>query len=122
MDTGHVGRLPSGLSICCSIPDMLYLPELVFGGLVWILVACTYIDPYNPQAYVMTVSLFCFVITFIWMMVFACGSHNNRASWAAAVGFGQTHTDAPYAYSPSSKCIRPTPNTYSPQRTDNSAE
>ncbi|KAL7824306.1 hypothetical protein AOLI_G00329830 [Acnodon oligacanthus] len=53
MDTGHVGRLPSGLSICCSIPDMLYLPELVFGGLVWILVACTYIDPYNPQAYVM---------------------------------------------------------------------
>ncbi|XP_037390589.1 myelin and lymphocyte protein [Pygocentrus nattereri] len=88
MDTGNIGRLPSGLSICCSIPDMLYLPELVFGGLVWILVACTYIDPYNPQAYVMTVSLFCFVITFIWMMVFACGFHNNRASWAAAdVGY-----------------------------------
>ncbi|XP_036420203.1 myelin and lymphocyte protein [Colossoma macropomum] len=84
MDTGHVGRLPSGLSICCSIPDMLYLPELVFGGLVWILVACTYIAPYNPQAYVMTVSLFCFVITFVWMMVFVCGTHNNRASWAAA--------------------------------------
>uniref|UniRef100_A0A4W4ERI2 MARVEL domain-containing protein n=1 Tax=Electrophorus electricus TaxID=8005 RepID=A0A4W4ERI2_ELEEL len=56
----------------------------VFGGLVWILVACTYIVPYNPQAYVMAVSVFCFVCTFLWMMVFMCGSHNNRNSWATA--------------------------------------
>ncbi|KAK1802448.1 hypothetical protein P4O66_022109 [Electrophorus voltai] len=78
------GFLPSGLGICCSIPDLLFLPELVFGGLVWILVACTYIVPYNPQAYVMAVSVFCFVCTFLWMMVFMCGSHNNRNSWATA--------------------------------------
>ncbi|XP_060767249.1 myelin and lymphocyte protein-like [Neoarius graeffei] len=78
------GVLPSGLSICCSIPDILFLPELVFGGLVWILVACTYIIPHNPQAYVMAVSLFCFCITFIWMVIFLCGAHNNRSSWAAA--------------------------------------
>ncbi|XP_066510675.1 myelin and lymphocyte protein-like [Hoplias malabaricus] len=88
MDTGTMGRLPSGMAICCSIPDILYLPELVFGGLVWILVACTYIIPHNPQSYVMAVSLFCFIVTFLWMMFFACGSHNNRASWAAAdVGY-----------------------------------
>ncbi|KAK1802447.1 hypothetical protein P4O66_022108 [Electrophorus voltai] len=83
-DGRHLGHLPSGLTICCSIPDMLFLPELVFGGLVWILVACTYIVPYNPQAYVMAVSVFCFVCTFLWMMVFMCGSHNNRNSWATA--------------------------------------
>ncbi|KAK2819450.1 hypothetical protein Q7C36_021096 [Tachysurus vachellii] len=79
-----VGTLPSGISICCSLPDILFLPELVFGGLVWILVACTYIVPYNPQAYVMAVSLFCFCMTFIWMMLFLCGAHHSRSSWAAA--------------------------------------
>ncbi|MCI4393427.1 hypothetical protein PGIGA_G00157340 [Pangasianodon gigas] len=78
-----VGMLPSGLAICCSLPDILFLPELVFGGLVWILVACTYIIPNNPQAYVMAVSLFCFCLTFIWMMMFLCGAHHSRSSWAA---------------------------------------
>ncbi|KAF5895597.1 myelin and lymphocyte protein-like, partial [Clarias magur] len=56
----------------------------VFGGLVWILVACTYILPTNPQAYVMAVSLFCFCMTFLWMMIFLCGAHNSRSSWAGA--------------------------------------
>ncbi|XP_053473339.1 myelin and lymphocyte protein-like [Ictalurus furcatus] len=79
-----VAMLPSGMAICCSLPDILFLPELVFGGLVWILVACTYIFPANPQAYVMAVSLFCFCMSFIWMMVFLCGSHHNRSSWATA--------------------------------------
>ncbi|XP_076877037.1 myelin and lymphocyte protein-like [Brachyhypopomus gauderio] len=81
-DGRHLGRLPSGMGICCSIPDLLFLPELVFGGLVWILIACTYIDPANPQAYVMAVSLLCFICTFLWMIIFTCGCHNNRNSWA----------------------------------------
>ncbi|KAF7688195.1 myelin and lymphocyte protein [Silurus meridionalis] len=76
--------LPSGMAICCSLPDILFLPELVSGGLVWILVACTYIVPNNPLAYVMAVSLFCFCITFIWMMMFLCGAHHSRQSWAAS--------------------------------------
>ncbi|KAM9493888.1 myelin and lymphocyte protein-like [Clarias gariepinus] len=79
-----VGMLPSGMSICCSLPDIFFLPELVFGGLVWILVACTQIVPANPQAYVMAVSLFCFCVTFLWMMIFLCGTHNSRSSWAGA--------------------------------------
>lgn len=62
---------------------MLFLQ--IFGGLVWILVACTLVVPANPQGWVMFVSVFCFVMTFIWMVVFACGGHHNRSSWAAAV-------------------------------------
>ncbi|CAI5681484.1 LOW QUALITY PROTEIN: myelin and lymphocyte protein [Oreochromis niloticus] len=83
-NTGTMANLPSGVGICTTIPDILYLPELVFGGLVWILVACTLVVPQNPQGWVMFVSVFCFVMTFIWMVVFACGSHHNKASWAAA--------------------------------------
>ncbi|KAG7315407.1 hypothetical protein KOW79_021495 [Hemibagrus wyckioides] len=79
-----IGTLPSGISICYSLPDIFFLPELVFGGLVWILVACTYILFANPQAYVMAVSLFCFCMTFLWMMTFLCGTHRSRSSWAAA--------------------------------------
>nr|XP_055041201.1 myelin and lymphocyte protein [Misgurnus anguillicaudatus] len=83
-NTGQMGYLPSGGAIFCTIPDIFYLPELVFGGLVWCLIASTQIIPYNPQAYVITVSLFCFVVTFLWMMIFACGAHRNRSSWAGA--------------------------------------
>ncbi|KAI9518884.1 hypothetical protein NQZ68_034008 [Dissostichus eleginoides] len=83
-NTATMGNLPRGIGICTTIPDILYLPELVFGGLVWILVACTLVVPANPQAWVMFVSLFCFSMTFIWMVMFFCGTHNNRGSWAAA--------------------------------------
>ncbi|XP_008314426.2 myelin and lymphocyte protein-like [Cynoglossus semilaevis] len=83
-NTATLVNLPSGGKICTTIPDILYLPELIFGGLVWILVACTLVVPQNPQGWVMFVSVFCFVMTFIWTMVFACGGHNNRSSWAAA--------------------------------------
>uniref|UniRef100_A0AAX7VSY9 MARVEL domain-containing protein n=1 Tax=Astatotilapia calliptera TaxID=8154 RepID=A0AAX7VSY9_ASTCA len=62
----------------------VYMLLQVFGGLVWILVACTLVVPENPQGWVMFVSVFCFVMTFIWMVVFACGRHHNKASWAAA--------------------------------------
>ncbi|XP_061889062.1 myelin and lymphocyte protein-like [Entelurus aequoreus] len=77
-------HLPSGLRVCCTIPDIFYLPELVFGGLVWVLVACTQVVPENPQGWVMMVSVFCFVFTFLWMMMFTCGCHSNKSSWAAA--------------------------------------
>ncbi|KAM3622646.1 uncharacterized protein V6R79_001587 [Siganus canaliculatus] len=79
-----MGNLPSGIGICTTIPDILYIPELIFGGLVWILVACTLVVPQNPLGWVMFVSVFCFVMTFIWIVVFACGGHHNKGSWAAA--------------------------------------
>lgn len=60
-------------------------PLQVFGGLVWVLVASQYILPNNPMAWVMFVSLFCFVITLVWMIVFGFGCHRDSSSWAAAV-------------------------------------
>ncbi|XP_018550819.1 myelin and lymphocyte protein [Lates calcarifer] len=79
-----MGSLPSGLGICTTAPDIFYLPELVFGGLVWILVASTHVDPPNPLGWVMFVSVFCFVMTFLWMIIFAAGGHKNSSGWAAA--------------------------------------
>ncbi|XP_055762848.1 myelin and lymphocyte protein-like [Salvelinus fontinalis] len=82
--TSTTETLPRGLGICTTIPDIFYLPELVFGGLVWILVACTLVLPYNPQGWVMFVSVFCFTMTFIWMCMFAFGVHRNSGGWATA--------------------------------------
>ncbi|XP_054886275.1 myelin and lymphocyte protein-like [Poeciliopsis prolifica] len=79
-----MGTLPSGMEICTTAPDIFYLPELVFGGLVWILVASTHIDPVNPLGWVMFVSVFCFVMTFLWMIMFAAGCHKSSPGWAAA--------------------------------------
>ncbi|KAG5831741.1 myelin and lymphocyte protein-like [Anguilla anguilla] len=80
----HARNLPSGAGIFMTAPDILYLPELLFGGLVWILVAVTHVEPANPQGWVMFVSVFCFVMTFLWFVIFACGGHRNSGSWAAA--------------------------------------
>ncbi|XP_016343413.1 myelin and lymphocyte protein-like isoform X2 [Sinocyclocheilus anshuiensis] len=64
---------------------MLCLPLcLVFGGLVWILVASTHVTTPNPQGWVMFVSVFCFVMTFLWLIIFACGGHKNSSAWATA--------------------------------------
>ena len=63
----------------------------VFGGLVWILVASSLVVPANPQGWVMFVSVFCFVVTFLWMVLFACGAHHNKPGWAAAVGSSLNH-------------------------------
>ncbi|XP_052475771.1 myelin and lymphocyte protein [Carassius gibelio] len=94
--TQQMSSLPSGLRICTTVPDILYLPELVFGGLVWILVASTrvamtslllltpLITVPNPLGWVMFVSVFCFVMTFLWLIIFASGGHKNSSSWAAA--------------------------------------
>ncbi|XP_059385635.1 myelin and lymphocyte protein-like [Carassius carassius] len=83
-NTGQMGYLPRGGAIFCTIPDILYLPELVFGGLVLSLVGSTSVEPKNPQAYVISVAIFCFIMTFFWLLIFACGSHRNRSFWASA--------------------------------------
>ncbi|XP_038151591.1 myelin and lymphocyte protein-like [Cyprinodon tularosa] len=79
-----MGTLPSGMGICTTFPDIFYLPELIFGGLVWILVASTHVTPPNPLGWVMFVSIFCFVMTFLWMILFAAGCHKSSSGWAAA--------------------------------------
>lgn len=57
----------------------------MFGGLVWILLASTNVSNPNPLGWVMFVSVFCFVMTFAWMIIFAAGGHKGSSSWAAAV-------------------------------------
>uniref|UniRef100_A0A8C1WAD1 Mal, T cell differentiation protein b n=1 Tax=Cyprinus carpio TaxID=7962 RepID=A0A8C1WAD1_CYPCA len=79
--------------------DKVYQPDIatvVFGGLVWILVASTHVSMAsflgltlfmtvpNPQGWVMFVSVFCFVMTFLWLIIFACGGHKNSSGWATA--------------------------------------
>ena len=52
---------------------------------MWILVASTDVNPNNPQGWVMFVSVFCFVMTFLWLVIFSAGGHKNSGGWAAAV-------------------------------------
>uniref|UniRef100_A0A3Q3WL45 Myelin and lymphocyte protein n=1 Tax=Mola mola TaxID=94237 RepID=A0A3Q3WL45_MOLML len=72
--------LPRGRKIFTSIPDIFFIPEFVFGGLVWILVASTRVYPDNPLGWVMFVSIFCFVLTTIWFFSFLIGA-NQRSIW-----------------------------------------
>ncbi|KAF7220262.1 myelin and lymphocyte protein [Nothobranchius furzeri] len=72
--------LPTGTRIFTTFPDIFFIPEFVFGGLVWILVASTYIDPPNPLGWVMFVSIFCFIGTTLWFFIFLCGG-NQSSIW-----------------------------------------
>ncbi|KAM6956739.1 myelin and lymphocyte protein-like [Aplochiton taeniatus] len=80
MATTSVNPLPSGSQIFTSVPDVFFIPEFVFGGLVWILVASTHVQPENPLGWVMFVSLFCFILTTIWFLVFIAGG-NQSSIW-----------------------------------------
>ncbi|KAG9341789.1 hypothetical protein JZ751_018511 [Albula glossodonta] len=73
--------LPCGSAIFTSMPDLLFIPEFVFGGLVWTLVASTRVFIENPQGWVMFVSIFCFVTTTLWFFFFLCGTNQKGAFW-----------------------------------------
>ncbi|XP_017558017.1 myelin and lymphocyte protein-like [Pygocentrus nattereri] len=72
--------LPTGCNVFTTLPDILFIPEFIFGGLVWTLVASTYVEPANPQGWVMFVSVFCFVFTTLWFFIFLCGA-NQGSIW-----------------------------------------
>ncbi|XP_072246741.1 myelin and lymphocyte protein-like [Leuresthes tenuis] len=72
--------LPTGGRIFMTIPDLFFIPEFVFGGLVWILVASTRVIPDNPLGWVMFVSIFCFIGTTLWFFIFLCGG-NQAGIW-----------------------------------------
>ncbi|CAI5654688.1 unnamed protein product [Oreochromis niloticus] len=74
--------LPSGGRIFTSFPDIFFIPEFVFGGLVWILVASAKVIPANPLGWVMFVSIFCFIMTTLWFFIFLCGG-NQSSIWPA---------------------------------------
>ncbi|XP_041106133.1 myelin and lymphocyte protein-like [Polyodon spathula] len=81
--TQGTSALPSGLGVFTTLPDIFFIPELVFGGLVWILVASTKVLLENPQGWVMFVSVFCFVFTFLWFLLFMIGVNQSSPAWAS---------------------------------------
>ncbi|XP_070804075.1 myelin and lymphocyte protein [Pituophis catenifer annectens] len=81
--------LPSGASVLASFPDILVLPEFVFGGLVWILVASTKVYMEISQGWVMFVSVFCFVISTLLFLLYLCGAHGGKSAWVALDAFYQ---------------------------------
>ncbi|XP_014010450.2 myelin and lymphocyte protein [Salmo salar] len=72
--------LPSGTSVFTTVPDLFFIPEFIFGGLVWTLVASTKVLIANPQGWVMFVSVFCFIITTLWFLIFISGA-NKSSIW-----------------------------------------
>ncbi|XP_042685941.1 myelin and lymphocyte protein isoform X2 [Centrocercus urophasianus] len=43
--------LPSGLSVFTTFPDVLFIPEMIFGGLVWILIASSKVPKDSLQGW-----------------------------------------------------------------------
>ncbi|XP_009482583.1 myelin and lymphocyte protein isoform X1 [Pelecanus crispus] len=75
--------LPSGLAVLTTFPDVLFIPEIVFGGLVWILdmVASSKVPSCILQGWVMFVSVFCFVMSTTLLCLYICGVHGGSSSW-----------------------------------------
>uniref|UniRef100_A0A8C6V788 Myelin and lymphocyte protein n=1 Tax=Naja naja TaxID=35670 RepID=A0A8C6V788_NAJNA len=63
--------------------------KLVFGGLVWILVASTKVILPMNQGWVMFVSVFCFVISTLLFLLYLCGAHGGKSAWVALDAFYQ---------------------------------
>ncbi|XP_031171856.1 myelin and lymphocyte protein-like [Sander lucioperca] len=80
--------LPTGGRIFTSIPDLFFIPEFVFGGLVWMLVASAELVVFpNPLGWVMFVSVFCFVVTTLWFFIFLCGANQSGIWPSLDVGY-----------------------------------
>ncbi|XP_040409261.1 myelin and lymphocyte protein isoform X2 [Cygnus olor] len=78
VQTGWLLQLGSGT--CQRIPS----PSghvLIFGGLVWILVASSKVSEPMLQGWVMFVSVFCFVMTATLLFLYMCGAHGGSSSW-----------------------------------------
>ncbi|KAM6178540.1 myelin and lymphocyte protein isoform 1-T1 [Rhynchocyon petersi] len=73
--------LPSGFSVLATFPDLLFIFEFVFGGLVWILIASSLVPIPMVQGWVMFVSVFCFVATTTLLVLYMIGAHGGETSW-----------------------------------------
>ncbi|XP_010827869.1 PREDICTED: myelin and lymphocyte protein isoform X2 [Bison bison bison] len=76
-----VSSLPSGFAVFTTFPDLLFIFEFVFGGLVWILVSSSHVPIPLIQGWVMFASVFCFVATTVLAFLYVIGAHGNRTSW-----------------------------------------
>lgn len=90
-----VSSLCECFGVCSSFRSLdvtcLLVSSQIFGGLTWCLVASTLVIPANPLGWVMFVSIFCFVFTTLWFLIFLCGG-NQSSVWPGLV-IAHTHTD-----------------------------
>ncbi|MEE6474905.1 hypothetical protein FKM82_010533 [Ascaphus truei] len=86
---GDVSALPSGLNVVTSFPDVLMIAEFIFGGLVWILVASSRALDFASllQGWVMFVSVTCFVITSLLIILYCIRVHGGKSSWTTIDAF-----------------------------------
>ncbi|XP_063050140.1 myelin and lymphocyte protein-like [Engraulis encrasicolus] len=82
--------LPRGCAVFTTFPDILFIPELIIGGLVWILIASTRVAFAMPQGWVMFVSVFCFVFTTVWLLIFLFGCNKGSVWPAMDTGYNAT--------------------------------
>ncbi|XP_040850004.1 myelin and lymphocyte protein isoform X2 [Ochotona curzoniae] len=83
--TSGGSSLPSGFSVFITFPDLLFIFEFVFGGLVWILIASSLVPIPLVQGWVMFVSVFCFVATTSLLILYIMGAHGGESSWITLV-------------------------------------
>ncbi|XP_023587781.1 MAL-like protein [Trichechus manatus latirostris] len=73
--------VPSGVSFFLSMPFAFFLPELVFGFWVWILVAATQVANPLLQGWVIYVSLTSFLISLMLLLSYLFGFYKKYDSW-----------------------------------------
>ncbi|XP_020843680.1 MAL-like protein [Phascolarctos cinereus] len=74
-------EVPTGLAFYLTIPYAFFLPELVFGCWVWILVAATEVYFDLLQGWVMYVSITSFLISLMLMLSYLLGFYKKYESW-----------------------------------------
>ncbi|KAJ8361588.1 hypothetical protein SKAU_G00181130 [Synaphobranchus kaupii] len=79
--------LPSGRAIFTKMPELLFIPEFVAGGLVWALLVDSrkLLNGLYSEDWVMFVSIFCFVVTTILFICSASGINQKVAYWPTLV-------------------------------------
>ncbi|XP_062934962.1 MAL-like protein [Cynocephalus volans] len=73
--------VPSGVALLLTIPFAFFLPELIFGCWVWILVAATQVANPLLQGWVMYVSLTSFLISLMFLLSYLIGFYKRYESW-----------------------------------------
>ncbi|XP_060704798.1 myelin and lymphocyte protein-like [Hemiscyllium ocellatum] len=73
--------IPGGTKLLTNMPDLFMIPELVFGALVWILVASINVADKVSQGWVIFVSLLLFVLTLLLLICYFFGYPRNSTAW-----------------------------------------
>ncbi|XP_059839469.1 myelin and lymphocyte protein-like [Hypanus sabinus] len=81
--------IPSGCKVFLSFPDALMVAEIVFGSLVWILVASTDLLSIfqEYQGWLMFVSVTCHIVTTLLLIIYMCGAQNHSSVWITLDAF-----------------------------------